>query len=90
MNLLKIKIISAAPGYWYYNFIGKNFTIDMNTIKFDHIYDDYRCDVVPEDYDDFAKKFEIKNNMAVAILLKNTNYKALIRKEKLIKINEIQ
>jgi hypothetical protein len=98
---LKIKIISAKPNYWYYKFVGEKFTINMNTIQFDTLYGDYRCDVAEENYDEFSKKYKIQrvlpdtgsrkngsygNDNVVAILLRNTNYKAIIRKKKL---NEI-
>ena len=87
MNLLKIKIISAEPNYWYYKFVGEKFTINMNTIQFDPLYEDYMCDVAEENYDEFSKKYKIQNyGNVVAILLRNTNYKAIIRKKKL---NEI-
>lgn len=58
----------------------------MNTIQFDPLYEDYRCDVAEENYEEFSKMIGVSNGVMVAILLRNTNYKAIIRKKKL---NEI-
>ncbi len=88
---MKLKIIKARESWWYSMFVGKEFEIIVgyykngynHTLKFDSL------EQLQENINRYGgTNLYYFTDSLLRIHLENTNYKQLIRKQKLEKLNE--